>query len=32
MSSLVGVWMVPWKGSSPLLVLEVPNISGFASL
>ena len=32
MSSLVGVWTVPWEGSSLLLVLEVSNISGLASL
>ena len=32
MSSLVGVWVAPWEGSSLLLTLEVPNISGLASL
>ena len=30
-SSLFGVWVAPWEGST-LLVLEVPNISGLASL
>ena len=31
-SSLVGVWVALWEGSSLLLVLEVPNVSGLASL
>jgi len=31
-SSLVGVLVAPWEGSSLLLVLEVPNIGGLASL
>ena len=31
-SSLVGVWVAPWEGSSLLLVLEVPSIGEISSL
>jgi len=31
-SSLFGVWVAPQEGATLLLVLEVPNISGLASL